>query len=226
MKKILKILIFIVICVILLNGIIYNDEKIIRNSVIIQDTSNALSIMIETEAGSGIYEENKTNDVDMENYVFDNKLSKCENGGHIFYDNEKNKIILKNSLSDKCYYYLDKRPSINNNLKISAILDYKIFEICNLSLNNNEKIKKVMLKVSINGNNEIIDIDYDYNKIYSSTLGYCIKTDAYENIFLKTNYGDLYNFEIYVISEENKKSFTLSGTEKIIGTQNSGGTDN
>ena len=75
--------------------------------------SNALTMMYETEAGSGEYQVVNNDDWISDGYVFNSNLSKCENGGILSWNNETQKIIMQTNSSDKCYVYFDKRSSIN-----------------------------------------------------------------------------------------------------------------
>ena len=78
--------------------IISNEEKVKNN--------NFISMMLESEAGTGMYEESKDASFVQEGYVFNAKLSKCENGSKISFEDGKVKVIADKS--DKCYVYLDK----------------------------------------------------------------------------------------------------------------------
>ena len=64
-------------------------------------------MMLETEAGTGIYEETTANDWPSEGYVFNAELSKCENGGIVTFNEETKKINMQTNISDKCYVYFD-----------------------------------------------------------------------------------------------------------------------
>ena len=90
-----------------------NDEKEIlqnkTNSNYIIN-SNAITMMYETEAGSGEYQ--TTNDTSWpgDGYVFNERLSGCENGGTLSWNSETNKVIMKSNTSDRCYVYFDIKP--------------------------------------------------------------------------------------------------------------------
>lgn len=57
------------------------------NSQIINN--NALTMMYETEAGSGEYQVSSDTSWPQSGYVFNETLSKCENGGVLTWDDEK-----------------------------------------------------------------------------------------------------------------------------------------
>ena len=69
---------------------------------------NAISMMLETEAGSGNYEMTTRDSWPTEGYIFNSTLSKCENGGEINWDDENKKVLMSGNTSDKCYVYFDK----------------------------------------------------------------------------------------------------------------------
>ena len=83
-----------------------NVEK--RN--VINNNMNLVSMMLETEEGSGKYELTTLNSWPTDGYVFNNELSKCENGGNVFWNEELKKVVMKGNISDKCYIYFDLVP--------------------------------------------------------------------------------------------------------------------
>ena len=68
---------------------------------------DTISMMIETEAKSGNYELTTASSWPTEGYVFNNKLSKCENGGELSWDDTNKKVLMSGNVSDKCYVYFD-----------------------------------------------------------------------------------------------------------------------
>ena len=76
-----------------------------------------LSMMLEKETGSGEYEMVTRTDWPTDGYVFNETLSKCENGGELSWDNEKNLVTMTGGLSDKCYAYFDKVQSLADYIK-------------------------------------------------------------------------------------------------------------
>ena len=69
--------------------------------------TNMLTMMLETEAGTGNYEEVTKSEWPQEGFVFNASLSRCENGGTLSWDEEAKKVIMKSNTSDKCYVYFD-----------------------------------------------------------------------------------------------------------------------
>ena len=76
-----------------------NEEKIMN--------TNALTMMYETEAGSGEYQVTSDTTWPQEGYVFNERLSKCENGSELSWDDENKVVLMQANVSDKCYVYFD-----------------------------------------------------------------------------------------------------------------------
>ena len=78
---------------------------------------DTISMMLETEAGSGNYEMTTASSWPTEGYVFNPTLSKCENGSELSWDDTNKSVVMTGNVSDKCYVYFDKyNPiAINNN---------------------------------------------------------------------------------------------------------------
>ena len=88
--------------------LINREEKIVKetNKEVIKK-ANMLTMMLETEAGTGNYEEVTQSEWPQEGYVFNAELSKCENGGTLSWDDENKKVVMQSNTSDKCYIYFD-----------------------------------------------------------------------------------------------------------------------
>ncbi len=78
---------------------------------------DTISMMLETEAGSGNYEMTTSSSWPTDGYVFNTELSKCENGGELSWNDANKTVLMSGNVSDKCYVYFDKyNPiTINNN---------------------------------------------------------------------------------------------------------------
>ena len=90
-----------------------NDEKTIltnNNSGQLINT-NALTMMYETEAGSGEYQVSSSNVWPQDGYIFNAELSGCENGSTLAWDDENKIVMLQANVSDKCYVYFDKEST-------------------------------------------------------------------------------------------------------------------
>ncbi len=89
------------------NNIISNIEK--DTEVI---NSNMITMMYETDAGTGVYEETKDTTWPENGYIFNNTLSGCENGGELEYNSINNTVNLLSNKSDNCYVYFDKYDGV------------------------------------------------------------------------------------------------------------------
>ena len=76
---------------------------------------NTLSMMIEQTAGAGDYKMETRSTWPTDGYMFNETLSKCENGGILGWDSEKGVVTMTGNMSDKCYVYFDKYTAIKIN---------------------------------------------------------------------------------------------------------------
>ena len=89
------------------NNIISNIKK--EEPVI---NRNMITMMYETDAGSGEYIETKDNTWPESGYIFNEILSGCENGGELEYNSGNNTVNLLSNSSDRCYVYFDKYDGV------------------------------------------------------------------------------------------------------------------
>ncbi len=107
---------FILSMFVLLVGVVVIYHNYDKNNILDDTESkvikkeNTLSMMLETEAGSGKYEMTTRSDWPTDGYVFNSSLSRCENGGELAWDDTNKKVIMSGNMSDKCYVYFDKSP--------------------------------------------------------------------------------------------------------------------
>ena len=76
------------------------------------------AIMLETERGSGKYQQSNSSKWPTSGYIYNEILSYCENGGVLIWNDELGTVNLKSNLSDRCYLYFDIVPpdvTINTN---------------------------------------------------------------------------------------------------------------
>ena len=85
------------------NKIVYKNT--VNNSQVIN--SNNLTMMYETEADSGEYQVSGDTSWPQDGYIFNETLSKCENGSTLTWDEENKKVVMQANTSDKCYVYFD-----------------------------------------------------------------------------------------------------------------------
>ena len=115
-KNIVKILAVILCSVCFLTYSFYdatNIEDTKKNTI--KPNNNMLSMMLETEAGSGKYEMTLTSSWPTEGYVFNSEISKCENGGTLSWNDESKQVVFNGNITDKCYIYFDiyVKPSVS-----------------------------------------------------------------------------------------------------------------
>jgi len=101
-----------------------------NNETNIKKSKNMLSMMLETEAGSGNYEMTTRESWPTEGYVFNTELSKCENGGELSWDDTNKIVLMSGNVSDKCYVYFDMIPSV-------LLADFVISQYNGIQGNNN-----------------------------------------------------------------------------------------
>lgn len=124
MKKHMKLLVIMGILLVLgISFVIvksYNKNEIYlekNNKVEKKNTySSGIAMMLETGAGTGVYEMTTRDSWPTDGYKFNSELSKCENGGEVSWDNTNKKVLMSGNTSDKCYVYFDVyvSPVIND----------------------------------------------------------------------------------------------------------------
>lgn len=126
---------------IILLGIVY-VINIKKSSSYIDDSSknyvksNMLSMMLETDAGTGKYELSSSNSWQNNGYIFNSELSKCENGSTLSWDDANKQVTFSGNVTDKCYVYFDKyNPKINNICTNNQTLSSCITAFGNLGTN-------------------------------------------------------------------------------------------
>ena len=110
MKKIILITIAVILCSVCFVAYkFFNATKVEDTKTnTIKSNNNMLSMMIETEAGSGKYEMTSTSSWPTGGYVFNEQMSKCEQGSILRWDDANKKVIMEGNVSDKCYVFFDK----------------------------------------------------------------------------------------------------------------------
>ena len=88
------------------NNEVYKSKDIQKRPV----NNGFLTLMIETGANTGKYQESTSGNWPGDDYEFNSELSACEKGGELLWDNELNIVKLITDSSDKCYVYFDKKP--------------------------------------------------------------------------------------------------------------------
>ena len=79
-----------------------NERTILENSINDQIIkTNALTMMYETDVGSGEYQVSTDSEWLGDEYIFNETLSKCENGGILSWNNDTHRIVMQTNSSDK-----------------------------------------------------------------------------------------------------------------------------
>ena len=114
-KKIIAVFSVFIAIILVLVVIVYNNSY--KNDVYVENKTNnknkvpgLISLMLETKAGSGIYNVSPDGIVPAKGYELNTEKSGCENGGIITYNETTKKFILKSNISTKCYAYFDVVP--------------------------------------------------------------------------------------------------------------------
>ena len=77
--------------------------------------NNKLSMMLETDMNSKTYIQSTDNKWPTNGYVFNEQMSKCEQGSILKWDDTNKKVIMEGNVSDKCYVFFDKYNPIRIN---------------------------------------------------------------------------------------------------------------
>ena len=177
-KKIIVVFSVFIAIILVLVIIVYNNSY--KNDVYVENKTNnknqvpgLISLMLETKAGSGIYNVSPDGIVPAKGYELNTEKSGCENGGTITYNETTKKFILKSNISTKCYAYFDVMPpdvtlSITNRPTTYGKLGS--INCTNSNASYNQKYNRV----------EISSIDKKYT---SCTLNY---TDSTSKVNLAT----------------------------------------
>ena len=76
--------------------------------------SGMLSMMLETDTNSKTYIQSTSNDWPTDGYMFNEEMSKCEQGSILKWDDTNKKVVMEGNVSDKCYVYFDKHvPTVS-----------------------------------------------------------------------------------------------------------------
>ena len=182
------------ITVVIFNNVDNKENNIISN--INKDkqviNSNMITMMYETDAGTGIYEETKDNTWPESGYIFNDTLSGCENGGELEYNSENNTVNLLSNKSDRCYVYFDKYDGVwidnvvatnvtgsSVTLDVSATSENGIITKYYYSLNDSEEYQEVTSNViTINDLNKLTE--------YKISVYAIDNTNAKSNIYKVT----------------------------------------
>ena len=209
------------ILVVTINNMDNKEKNIISNAEKDKQLINVnmITMMYETDAGTGEYVETKDNTWPESGYIFNDTLSGCENGGELEYNSENNTVNLFSNKSDKCYVYFDKYDGVwidNVNitnvtgssvtLSVSATSENGSITKYYYSLNDSEEYQEVT--------NNVITIN-DLNKLteYKISIYAIDSTNAKSNIYevsVSTTDESKPIINTVEVSNVTYKSFTLT----------------
>ena len=155
--------------------------------------SNMITMMYETEAGSGNYELAKDTTWPESGYVFNSELSGCEGNGELSWNNENRTVNLLTNTADRCFVYFDKYSGVwIDNVDVSTITG-----------------NSITLNVNATSDNGTI-IAYYYSINNSQYV------ESASNIIQITDLNKVteYNIKVYAIDSTNNRSniYTLDTT--------------
>ena len=196
----MKKFIMIVITLLVLSNtyLLYNNYNLKKQVLSYEEKANirrknAISMMLETEANSKTYVQSTDNKWPTDGYIFNEEMSKCEQGSKLKWDDNNQKVIMEGNVSDKCYVFFDKY----NPIKINSS------------------------SVTANGNNIVITVNatsgtgsiskYFYSK--DNGLNY-VESTSNTYTFANLPIGK-YDVKFYVMDSNGKKSETISKNIEI-----------
>ncbi len=198
----MKKFIMIVITLLVLSNtyLLYNNYNLKKQVLSYEEKSNirrknAISMMLETEANSKTYVQSTDNKWPTDGYIFNEEMSKCEQGSKLKWDDNNQKVIMEGNVSDKCYVFFDKY----NPIKINSS------------------------SVTANGDNIVITVNatsgtgsiskYFYSKDNGSNY---VESTSNTYTFANLPVGK-YDVKFYVMDSNGKKSETISKNIEING---------
>ena len=159
----------------------------------INQNNNMLSMMLETDSGSGQYEKTSLSSWPTDGYVFNEQMSKCEQGSILRWDDANKKVIMKGNVSDKCYVFFDKY----NPIKINSY---------SITPNGN----KITISISATSGTGTIT-KYFYSKDDGASY-----VESTSNTYTFTNLAKgTYKIKAYVLDSNNKISEYISKNIEI-----------
>ena len=155
--------------------------------------NNMLSMMLETDANSKTYIQSTDNKWPTNGYVFNEQMSKCEQGSILRWDDANKKVIMEGNVSDKCYVFFDKY----NPIKINSYT---------ITPNGN----KITISISATSGTGTIT-KYFYSKDDGASY-----VESTSNTYTFTNLAKgTYKIKAYVLDSNNKISEYISKNIEI-----------
>ncbi len=203
---VISLIVFIVLVICYLFIIPSNGNVIIESGKSNQFVStSALTMMYETEVDSGEYQISANNTWLGDEYIFNETLSKCENGGTLFWNNDTKRVVMQTNASDKCYVYFDKynMPYISN-VEVLEVTDNSITVTVN-AIEGDADITTYYY--SSNGGNTYV---MSNSNTYAFT-GLDADTNYNINIYALDNNGRESNiYDLDIVTDSGLLSFTFT----------------
>lgn len=194
-KSLAGVAVVFIVCTIITNYNICKNRKgepISNNQVIKRDL---LSYYKEDDSGNYILSTSSTWPTD--GYLFNQELSRCENGSKLKWDSNTNTVVMSSSISDKCYIYFDK---------------YILSEITGVSVSN---VTDSSIKVTVASNTGTSPISkYYYSISTSNTTTNYIENSSNTYTFNSLEDGTIYYINVYALDSKNKITNTYTINQK------------
>ena len=173
--------------------------------------TSTLSMMFETEVGSGEYKLANQNKWPSDGYIFNELLSSCENGSTLTWNEEKKTISKKGSLPDRCMIYFDK---------------YVLPSITSYEITNTEDSISISL-VTVAGTNPIkqyrYSIDNGESFIDSTSQSYTfsdLQTGSYNvHVYIEDTIGrksTILEKQVYVLTKPTTPTLAFDSSYNIL----------
>ena len=154
---------------------------------------NMISMMLETDTNSKTYIQSTDSAWPSDGYMFNEEMSKCEQGSKLSWDDTNKKVVMEGNSSDKCYVFFDKYSPITIN-------NYSITSSGN----------KITITIDATSGTGTIS-KYYYSKDDGVTY---IESTSNNYVFTSLDKGT-YKIKAYVEDSNGKKSTILSKTIEI-----------
>lgn len=165
------------------------------------DKDNMLSMLVEQTIGSGDYQMEERTSWPTDGYIFNAKLSKCENGGELGWDDTNKVVTMTGNMSDRCYAYFDILPG---DIDVSFV-------------------GSTSTTLKINVISEDGSLSKDYNTYYYSTDGGSTYVSSVDNTYsVAYSENEITSFSVYASNTKYGDSNVISknvfngGTVKLL----------
>ena len=152
-----------------------------------------ISMMLETDTNSKTYIQSTDSTWPTDGYVFNEEMSKCEQGSKLSWDDTNKKIVMEGNTSDKCYVFFDK---------------YSPIKINNYSITSSGN--KIIITIDATSGTGTISKYY-----YSKDDGVTYEETTLDSYVFTNLEKGTYKIKAYVMDSNGKKSEIISKTIEI-----------